>query len=398
MFRVLVLDDESMVVDMLALALRAPDVALTTCLEIEAAEALLSQYPFDAVVTDLSVSPLGGLEGVRLIRFVATHFPDTALYVLSGFLDESVRSICHLMGVAAVLDKPGGLGELRRLLLAEQARQAAASADPETPKSPPQPPTVEKVPLLESFLSAGPLHALLQPVVPLFDGGPPFEVFGVEGLARGPAGSLLGMPALLFAYAAKKELAFEVDLLCIRAALAEFRHLPGRLTAFLNVQPRSLTHPEFTPRLVEALRTAEVDHQRVVLELTEQHTILNPRAFAATLAKLRDLGLRIALDDFGEGSSNLNLFLDLRPEFLKISSAFCRGVEQDPFKQALVRSTAEMAARTGAKTVMEAVETAAEAEEIRRLGIDFGQGHFFSFPRTGRDLAADESLHIPPSV
>ncbi|HEV7671475.1 MAG TPA: EAL domain-containing protein [Thermoanaerobaculia bacterium] len=397
MFKVLVLDDESMVVDMLALALRAPDVHLTTCLEIEAAEALLGQYRFDAVVTDLSVSPLGGLEGVRLIRFVATHFPDTALYVLSGFLDESVRSICHLMGVAAVLDKPGGLGELRRLLLAEQARQAAASAEIDAPKSPPQPPTVEKVPLLESFLAAGPLHALLQPVVPLFDGGPPFEVFGVEGLARGPAGALLGMPSLLFAYAAKKELAFEVDLLCIRAALAEFRPLPGRLTAFLNVQPRSLTHPEFTPRLVEALRTAEVEHDRVILELTEQHTILNPRAFAATLAKLRDLGLRIALDDFGEGSSNLNLFLDLRPEFLKISSAFCRGVEADPFKQALVRSTAEMAARTGAKTVMEAVETAEEAEEIRRLGVDFGQGHFFSTPRTGRELAADESLHIPPA-
>ncbi len=393
MFKVLVLDDESMVVDMLALALRAPDVHLTTCLEIEAAEALLGQTRFDAVVTDLSVSPLGGLEGVRLIRFVATHFPDTSLYVLSGFLDESVRSICHLMGVAAVLDKPGGLGELRRLLLAEQARKTAAESS--GPKPAPQPPTVEKVPLLESFLSSGPLHALLQPVVPLADGGPPFEVFGVEGLARGPAGALLGMPSLLFAYASKKELAFEVDLLCIRAALAEFQHLPGPLTAFLNVQPRSLTHPEFTPRLVEALRTAEVDHRKVILELTEQHTILNPSAFAATLTKLRDLGLRIALDDFGEGWSNLNLFLDLRPEFLKISSAFCRGVDADPFKQALVRSTAEMAARTGAKTVMEAVETPAEAEEIRRLGIDYGQGHFFSPPRTGREIAADESLYIP---
>ncbi len=398
MFKVLVLDDESMVVDMLALALRAPDVHLTTCLEIEAAEALLSQDRFDAVVTDLSVSPLGGLEGVRLIRFVATHFPDTAVYVLSGFLDESVRSICHLMGVAAVLDKPGGLGELRRLLLAEQARLAATSIDLQTLQSPPHPPTVEKVPLLESFLATGPLHALLQPVVPLFDGGPPFEVFGVEGLARGPAGALLGMPSLLFAYAAKKELAFEVDLMCIRAALAEFRVLPGRLAAFLNVQPRSLTHPEFTPRLVAELGAASVAHDRVILELTEQHTILNPRAFAATLAKLRDLGLRVALDDFGEGSSNLNLFLDLRPEFLKISSSFCRGIAEDPFKQTLVRSTAEMAARTGARTVMEAVETAEEAEEIRRLGIDYGQGHFFSHPRTGRELAADRSLKIPPTV
>ncbi|MES1245121.1 MAG: response regulator, partial [Acidobacteriota bacterium] len=61
MLRVLILDDESMVVDMLAACLRRPGIHLTTCLEIEAAMALLSAYRFDVVVTDLSVSQLGGL-------------------------------------------------------------------------------------------------------------------------------------------------------------------------------------------------------------------------------------------------------------------------------------------------------------------------------------------------
>ena len=65
MLRVLILDDESMVLDMLAVCLRAPGVHLTTCQEIEAAEALLKGSRFDVVVADLSVSELGGLDGIR---------------------------------------------------------------------------------------------------------------------------------------------------------------------------------------------------------------------------------------------------------------------------------------------------------------------------------------------
>ena len=375
--RVLVLDDESMVVDMLAVCLRAPGVHLTTCLEIEAAEALLGQFRFDVVVTDLSVSGLGGLEGLRLIRFVTTHFPDVKVYVLSGFVDDKVRALCSALGVTAVLEKPGGLAELRHLLL------ALRSGGP----SPRDTGEVQRVELLEDFLATNPIRSVLQPVVKLREGGDPFEVFGVEGLARGPASSVLGSPTVLLAYAAQKELLFKVDLICLQAALAEVRRLGGGLTTFLNVQPRSMTNPGFTTRLGEAVRAAGLDEKDIVLELTEQQTIVNPRAFASTLQTLRERGFRIALDDFGEGSSNLNLFQDLRPDFLKISGTFCRNLARDPFKQIVVRSTAEMAERAGTATIMEAVETAEDAETLRMLGIDYGQGYFFSRPLPGAELA-----------
>src|SRR5215207_10256615 len=122
-----------MVVDTLAVWLRMPGVHLTTCLEIEAAEALLSTFRFDVVVTDLSVSELGGLEGMRLIRFVTTHFPDTTVYVLSGYVDESVRSLCSVLGVTAVLEKPEGLSQLRTLLL--ERRDAGGTAGISDPAS-----------------------------------------------------------------------------------------------------------------------------------------------------------------------------------------------------------------------------------------------------------------------
>jgi EAL domain-containing protein (putative c-di-GMP-specific phosphodiesterase class I) len=376
----LILDDESMVVDTLAVWLRMPGVHLTTCLEIEAAEALLSTFRFDVVVTDLSVSELGGLEGMRLIRFVTTHFPDTTVYVLSGYVDESVRSLCSVLGVTAVLEKPEGLSQLRTLLL--EHRETQANGTPITGDG-----EVQQVERLEEFLHADTIRSVLQPVIRLKDADAPFEVFGAEGLARGTTGSVLGNPSFLLAYAARKELLFEADMICIRAALHEVSVLGHPLTTFLNVQPRSLTNPELTTRLCSAVEAAGLEEKSIVLELTEQQTIVNPRAFATTLQKLRDRGFRIALDDFGEGSSNLNLFQDLRPDYLKISGTFCRNLAQDPFKQIIVQSTAEMAARAGTATIMEAVETAEEAEVLRRLGIDYAQGYFFLRPLPGRELA-----------
>jgi EAL domain-containing protein (putative c-di-GMP-specific phosphodiesterase class I)/ActR/RegA family two-component response regulator len=387
-FRVLVLDDESMVLEMLAVCLRAPGVQLTTCREIEAAEALLKSSRFDVVIADLSVSDLGGLDGIRLIRFVTTHFPDTVTYVLSGYVDEPVRDLCKMLGVTAVLEKPGGLAELRSLVLGNRLANAAPASQPV------EAPPVQDVELLAEFMRSDRIRSVLQPVVKLQPGGAPYELFGVEGLARGPATSLLGNPLLFLSYAAHKELLFEADLICIRAALAEVRRLGRVVNTFLNVQPRSLSNPDFTEMLGRAVREAGLAEQNVILELTEQQTILNPLAFAAALQRLRERGFRIALDDYGEGSSNLNLLLSLRPEYLKISGTFCRQVDRDPFKQTLVQSTAEMAARTGIATIMEAVETAEEAEVLHQLGIDYGQGFYFLEPLPGRELASSRRIGI----
>jgi EAL domain-containing protein (putative c-di-GMP-specific phosphodiesterase class I)/ActR/RegA family two-component response regulator len=390
--RVLILDDESMVLDMLVVRLSAPGIHLTTCREIEAAEALLSCLRFDVVVTDLSVSELGGLEGIRLIRFVTTHFPDTAVYVLSGYVTDAARELCKMLGVTAVLEKPGGLAELRRLLLSHQTAEAV---EPGASVLPGPPGEVQQVELLEDFLAANTIRSVLQPVVNLQRGGAPFEVFGVEGLARGPATSVLGNPVIFLGYAAHKELLFKADMICIQAALTEVRLLGSVVNTFLNVQPRSMTNPEFTDHLVSVVRASGLREENIILELTEQQTIVNPRAFATTLQRLRERGFRIALDDYGEGSSNLNLFQDLRPDYLKISGTFCRNLARDPFKQILVQSTAEMAARTGTATIMEAVETEEEAEILCILGIDYGQGYYFLEPLPGRELAHSSRVGIP---
>src|SRR4051794_22076797 len=233
-------------------------------MEIEAAEALLRCFRFDVVITDLSVSQLGGLDGMRLARFVAATSPDTAVYVLTGYVDQAVRDLCSVLGVTAVLEKSEGLSRLRSYLLDRRDAQLVPGAPLEGDGE------VQQVELLEDFMAANPIRAVLQPVVKLRDGAPRFEVFGVESLARGPAHSVLGSPAVFLAYAAQKELLFEADMICIRAAFNEVIHLGNTVTTFLNVQPRSLTNPDFASRLCDAVRTAGLQEKDIALELTEQ--------------------------------------------------------------------------------------------------------------------------------
>ena len=91
--RVLILEDESQTLKLLVDFLRSPHVELVVCSEIETAECLLDHEDFDVLVTDLEVSDLGGLEGIRLIRHVSAHFPQTTIVVFSGNISPEVNSM-----------------------------------------------------------------------------------------------------------------------------------------------------------------------------------------------------------------------------------------------------------------------------------------------------------------
>jgi EAL domain-containing protein (putative c-di-GMP-specific phosphodiesterase class I)/ActR/RegA family two-component response regulator len=393
MRRVLLLDDEPAVLGVLADYLAAPGLEIVTCREIEAAEAILEHGRFDVVVTDLRVSELGGLEGMRLIRYVSTHFPDTVVLAMSGYVNDDVHALGRAVGAAAVLEKPIDLRRLKRYVHGESGLpQTGTERDP----------TIEEVELLDDFLAQGAITSVLQPIVRIDQGGPPFVAHGYESLARAPRTTPLRNPEILFAYASRKERLFETDLLCIKAALNESRKLrladplAPDVVLFLNTQPRSMTNPEFAHVVADLVASAGFKNEDIVFELTEQQTIVNPKAFANTLGKLRAQGFKCALDDYGVGFANLRLVQDLRPEYLKLSGYFCRDIHLDPFKQLIVRSTGEMAALLGIPVILESVETAEELEVVKKLGIPYGQGYFFARPAPADELLKSERFH-PPS-
>lgn len=388
---VLLLDDEPAVLSVLSDYLACPGLEIITCREIEAAEAVLEHHRFDVVVTDLRVSELGGLEGMRLIRYVSTHFPETVVLAMSGYVNDDVHALGRAVGATAILEKPIDLRRLKHYVHGENGCQAAPGEDDGR---------VLEVELFDDFLAARSVRALLQPIVSLDGGGPPYVAHGYESLARAPMGTPLRNPEILFAYASRKERLFETDLLCIEAALKEAQRLRPVIQGsklFINTQPRSMTNPEFAHVVADFVAEAGFKNDEIVFELTEQQTIVNPQAFASTLSKLRAQGFRIALDDYGVGFANLRLVQDLRPEYVKLSGYFCRDIHKDPYKQLIVRSTAELCERVGIPTILESVEYEEELEVVKTLGLTHAQGYYFARPGTADDLKASGRFQPPPA-
>lgn len=371
-----ILDDDPTVLLLLSRQLGRLGYEVIACRELEGAETLVDHFKLDLLITDLCVSDFGDLEGGRLLARVAKLYPSTRLVAISARVNDRIRELCARLGCPTLLEKP-----LSPEALAAQVGRVADAPGPVRTLAP-----------LDEFLAAGSIRSVVQPIVSLTADGPPWRLQGIECLARVDGDTPLRNPELLFAYAARKDRLFDTDLLCLRSGLAEAARFGGPGRVFLNVEPRSLTNPAFSDRVEELVGDAGFKNDSIVLELTEHPTSLLPSAYAATLGELRRRGFHIALDDYGTGASNLQSILDLGPDYLKISGILARGLPADPRKQAVVGMTADLASRLGMVTILECVETAAERDAARALGVDFAQGYHYGRPSPAAELRASNTV------
>ena len=233
-------------------------------------------------------------------------------------------------------------------------------------------------PLLDLILGFQSLRAEFQPVVDL--GAPDSPPCYWEGLIRGPLGTNVERPDVLFSYARRKRAEVEVDRACIRTVLTAARELPG-VSIGVNVHAATLAVDlELLPFVSDVLTATCIAPEDVVLELVEHGQAWDRRALRRSLDGLRSIGLRVALDDFGVGQANHLMLLECRPDFLKIDRHFIHGCHADPARQAVVEGLAAMAGRLGAEVVAEGVEDLADLEQLRGTGIQLAQGHLLGRP------------------
>jgi EAL domain-containing protein (putative c-di-GMP-specific phosphodiesterase class I)/GGDEF domain-containing protein len=237
------------------------------------------------------------------------------------------------------------------------------------------------------------LSAVFQPIVD-FDGG---SILGYEGLIRGPAGSPLEWPDALFAQAEREGVSIALEhaaaRTCVRAFAASL--CDGKL--FLNFSAEAIIAlGETRTKTVDWLRRHGLPVERIVLELTEQRAIDDLTAFASVVAALRETGVKFALDDYGTANANLNLWVQLQPDVVKIDRFFIDDIANNSLKFEAVRALQRFADASGAQLVAEGIENEADLIVVRDMGIEFGQGYFFGRPaadvqRTVAD-AAKEAL------
>lgn len=222
------------------------------------------------------------------------------------------------------------------------------------------------------------LYPVFQPIL----GFRSHSYLGFEALIRGPQGSPLHMPRTLFGAAHRLGLVVELERASREQSLRAFAAagLAGKL--FINVSPQCLQDPALlNGDTLRLLRDLGVPPSRVVLEITENQKITDFAEVRDLLAHYRGLGHDIAIDDLGEGFSNLRMWTELHPQYVKIDRHFINGIGDDALKFQMVRSIHGLAEACSAHIIAEGIETEAEFRTLRDLGIAYGQGYFIAGPQ-----------------
>lgn len=226
------------------------------------------------------------------------------------------------------------------------------------------------------------LTAHFQPIVQLKDG----QVVAHESLIRGPLDSPLRSPNALFSAARAEDLSVELEQACLREGLRSWTTKAQDKRLFLNLSAQAIVQiieNLSLSGLIKALDAATVSPAALVIEVTEHEHVTDLPRLIEVASTLRTQGVRFALDDFGDGRSSLRLWAELRPEFVKIDKYFIHDLQNHAFKVQTLKGLTRFAETFGTTLVAEGIETEAELQIVRDLGIELGQGYFLGRPEPG---------------
>jgi EAL domain-containing protein (putative c-di-GMP-specific phosphodiesterase class I) len=147
----------------------------------------------------------------------------------------------------------------------------------------------------------------------------------------------------------------------------------------VNVSAVQLREPGFVDDVREALAASRLPASRLLLELTES-VLADDGGVRATLASLRELGVRLAVDDFGTGYSSLSYLRELEVDSVKIDRSFIDAIDGLPRDAAIVRSIVELGHALGLSIVAEGVERPRQVDLLEQASCDFMQGYLLGRP------------------
>jgi EAL domain-containing protein (putative c-di-GMP-specific phosphodiesterase class I) len=232
--------------------------------------------------------------------------------------------------------------------------------------------------LIDRVMEPGALSVRFQPVFGFEPGVRQWHY--LECLIRGPKGTTLESPEVLFDYARRKNRESDLDRACVTTILAASRELPFAADLGINVHASTIVDPSFAAFLDRALEGSDLPAERLVIEVVEHARPWDTEGFQRGLRSLRRLGVRIAVDDVGVGEANLLMIFSCRPDYLKIDRYFVHGARSDFYRQVLLTSIVELARPFGARAIAEGVETEADLQAVRAAGVDLVQGYLFGEP------------------
>ena len=366
---VLIVDDEAAIRFGVSEALSYAGYEVEAVGDGEEALQRIGARRFEAVLSDISMP---GMDGVELLRRVRRLDFDLPVILLTGDprLETAIQAVDA--GALRYLQKPVSTAEIESALetavrlcrLARWKRDSLAYLGEHRLVADPQ--SLEWA--LDEALKS--LFLAAQPIVRAADG----SLFGRELLLRSITPRLPDPHAVL---EAAERLGRVRDLGRIVRRLAAGIAIPAGACHFINVHSLELEDEDLHARDAPLAGLAK----NIVLEVTERGRIDSVADLTRRVARLRSLGYRIAVDDFGAGYAALNSFASLRPDIAKLDMALVRNVDSDPYRRRLVTSVTSMCRDLGILVVAEGIETEPEKATLIDLGCDLLQGFLIGSPQ-----------------
>jgi diguanylate cyclase (GGDEF)-like protein/PAS domain S-box-containing protein len=233
-----------------------------------------------------------------------------------------------------------------------------------------------------------------QPIVPLADTQGSYG----EALLRWPGGGSQASPGVFIPFAEQHGLIegigdFVLEAACRFVAGSIEQGLPQSIS--INLSARQLAMGDLPDRLSQAVAQHGIPSSAIELELTESSLIQNLEAISVTLARLRQAGFRIAIDDFGAGYSSLNYLVELPVDKVKIDQRFIWSLFNSPRNQAVVIAILSLARTIGIQTVAEGVETAEQLAFLQAHGCHYVQGYYLARPMNAQDFLTFQRMSQP---
>jgi len=182
---------------------------------------------------------------------------------------------------------------------------------------------------------------------------------------------------------------YVLEQACIQARTWQHEREAGGLTGAdvsvnVNLSAVELRDRHLADRVRETLYRTAVDPRMLVFEVTETLLLEDEAHVSATIAELRELGVRFALDDFGTGYSSLSYLHTLPLDMLKIAKSFVDGLSRGGREASFVRMIIELARTLGVGVIAEGIESPEQVSALLSLGCDLGQGFYLGRPRPVR--------------
>jgi EAL domain-containing protein (putative c-di-GMP-specific phosphodiesterase class I) len=236
--------------------------------------------------------------------------------------------------------------------------------------------------LLEGAISHEQVDVLFQPLIEPATG----RVVGAEALARSP---IAADAQLLFARASAGGLDERLSRLVQRKALRCAAVWEGPLKGLglsINILPADISRAGYDAWLLDEIRAAGIDPERITAEITESALLVDRVEVAERLAQLRDAGLKIAVDDFGTGYASLAYLTSLPLDAIKIDRGLVADLVGGERDRIVVRALIHLARELDLSVVVEGIETAAQLALIAEWGCDLYQGFLGAGALTHEEL------------